>query len=136
MKALSVRQPWAWLIIHGGKDVENRTWTVGTRGRILIHAAKGMSRVEYLDAVDFVDMIRKRWIPGLPTVPAFEALERGGVIGSVEIVDVDSLDDWSGRFGPRWSPWFTGPYGWRLKNPMAVPFEAGRGSLGLFQWGK
>lgn len=24
MKAISVRQPWAWLIIHGGKDIENR----------------------------------------------------------------------------------------------------------------
>jgi len=26
VKCLSIRQPWAWLIIHGGKDVENRTW--------------------------------------------------------------------------------------------------------------
>ena len=26
MKALSIRQPWAWLILHAGKDIENRDW--------------------------------------------------------------------------------------------------------------
>ena len=39
MKALSIRQPWAWLILHGGKDIENRTWATKLRGRVLIHAA-------------------------------------------------------------------------------------------------
>jgi ASCH domain len=40
MKALSVRQPWAWLIIAGHKDVENRSWTTTYRGPLLIHAAR------------------------------------------------------------------------------------------------
>ena len=40
MKALTIKQPWAYLIIHGGKDIENRTWRTKYRGRILIHAAK------------------------------------------------------------------------------------------------
>jgi hypothetical protein len=31
--ALSVRQPWAWLIVNGYKDVENRSWTTHYRGR-------------------------------------------------------------------------------------------------------
>lgn len=47
---LPVRQPWAWLIIHGGKDVENGNWTTRVRGRVLIHAAKGMTLGEYNDA--------------------------------------------------------------------------------------
>lgn len=39
MKALSVRQPWAWAIAHGGKDIENRTWaTASYRGPLAIHA--------------------------------------------------------------------------------------------------
>ncbi|MFI7644097.1 ASCH domain-containing protein [Nonomuraea sp. NPDC049400] len=38
MKALSVRQPWAWAITHGQKDIENRTWTTGYRGPLAIHA--------------------------------------------------------------------------------------------------
>ncbi|MNQ62267.1 ASCH domain protein [compost metagenome] len=53
MKALSIRQPWAWLIIHGGKDVENRSWHTKHRGRFLVHAAKGMTKHEYQAARDY-----------------------------------------------------------------------------------
>lgn len=40
IKVLSVRQPWAWLILNGYKTIENRTWRVNDRGPILIHAGK------------------------------------------------------------------------------------------------
>lgn len=40
MKALSVKQPWAWAIIHAGKDIEKRTWRTDYRGPLLIHAGK------------------------------------------------------------------------------------------------
>ena len=50
MKALTVKQPWAWLLIHGTKDIENRNWPTSLRGEIAIHAAKGMPRGEYADA--------------------------------------------------------------------------------------
>lgn len=40
IKCLSVRQPWAWLILNGYKTIENRTWRVNDRGPILIHAGK------------------------------------------------------------------------------------------------
>ncbi|WP_245839042.1 ASCH domain-containing protein [Yersinia kristensenii] len=39
MKALSIRQPWAWLIVNGYKDIENRTWNTKCRGPVLIHAS-------------------------------------------------------------------------------------------------
>ena len=39
MKALTIKQPWASLIAHGVKDIENRTWKTKYRGKILIHAA-------------------------------------------------------------------------------------------------
>ena len=47
--ALSVRQPWAWAIIHAGKDIENRSWQavnrgLDQRGRIAVHAAKGIAQ--------------------------------------------------------------------------------------------
>ena len=40
MKALSIMQPWAWLIVNGHKAIENRTWRCHVRGPILIHAGK------------------------------------------------------------------------------------------------
>jgi len=64
--ALSVRQPWAWAIIHAGKDIENRSWHAvdrGTmrRGRIAIHAAKGLTQQEYRDAADYMLAIGVRY---------------------------------------------------------------------------
>lgn len=53
MIALSIRQPWAWLILNGWKDIENRDWTTRVRGRILIHAAKGGSRRDFEEAIEF-----------------------------------------------------------------------------------
>src|SRR5690606_36026391 len=44
---LSIRQPWAWLICNGGKDIENRNWRTLYRGHVFIHAGKGMTRDEY-----------------------------------------------------------------------------------------
>ena len=38
MPALSIRQPWAWAILHAGKDIENRSWRTAFRGEVLIHA--------------------------------------------------------------------------------------------------
>ncbi len=38
--ALSLRQPWAWLVVSGHKDVENRVWRAAYRGPLLIHAGK------------------------------------------------------------------------------------------------
>lgn len=116
MLAISVRQPWAWLIIHGEKDIENRDWPTKVRGRVLIHASKGMTKAEYLDAWHFAN---KRGT----TAPSFDALERGGIIGSVEIVGCDHFSD---------SLWFMGRYGFVLRNPIAMPFRPFRGALGFF----
>lgn len=40
MRALTIRQPWAWAIVHGGKTVENRTRNIAGdyRGPVAIHA--------------------------------------------------------------------------------------------------
>ena len=40
MKVITIKQPWASLIVSGLKNIENRTWKTNFRGRVLIHAAK------------------------------------------------------------------------------------------------
>lgn len=118
MKALSIRQPWAWLIVHAGKNIENRSWRTHYRGRFLVHAAKGMTRQEYDDA--------KAWAHacGVSEVPAFRDLKRGGVIGSVELVNVLDHSD---------SPWFMGPKAFVLRDPQPLAFMPLRGRLGFFE---
>lgn len=48
MRILTVRQPWAWAIVHGGKAVENRSRNIagGYRGPVAIHAAKAVFEEE------------------------------------------------------------------------------------------
>lgn len=130
MLALSIRQPWASLILKAGKDIENRDWPTKVRGRILVHAAKGMTRDEHEDAIHFaVAAIRARPQEGAkPTTLrergfAHEDLARGGIIGSVEIVDCVQASD---------SPWFVGRYGFVLRDPQPLPFTPWRGQLGFF----
>ncbi len=31
-RALSLKQPWAWLVVKGYKDIENRSWSTNHRG--------------------------------------------------------------------------------------------------------
>jgi len=38
--ALSLKQPWAALLVHGHKTIEVRRWPTARRGRVLIHAAR------------------------------------------------------------------------------------------------
>ena len=121
--ALSIRQPWAWLIIHGGKDIENRTWPTKFRGRVLVHAGKGMTYEEWEDAHAFVASFDDIIADTMPRVHSRD-LCRGGIIGSVEIVDCvrESGSNW---FGDAW--------GFVLRNPEPLPFRPCRGELGFFR---
>lgn len=124
MKAISIRQPWAWLIINAGKDIENRDWPTRLRGRVLVHAAKGMTHDEYESAIDTARYAgeSRPFPPGL-TLPAFNKIDRGGVFGSVEIFDCVTESD---------SPWFFGRYGFALRDPKPLAFMPFKGALGFF----
>lgn len=125
MKALSIRQPWAWAILHAGKRIENRGWRCHYRGPILIHAAKGCTRDEYEDCLDFIHAVsRQRPFPSGLTLPALADLDRGGIVGRAEIVGcVEDSDD----------PWFMGRFGIVLANVEPLPFRPLKGALGLFE---
>lgn len=120
--ALSIKQPWAWAIIHAGKDIENRNWTTNFRGLVCIHAGKsgdnGISD-EMIEMIQ-VSALRRGVMP-----PGAEDLGYGGIVGVAEVVDcVDSHP----------SPWFFGRYGFVLRNARPVPFIPVRGALGFFRW--
>ena len=52
MKTLSIRQPWASLIVKGFKDVENRSWRTPIRGEIAIHASASKTEDDWDDDWD------------------------------------------------------------------------------------
>jgi hypothetical protein len=120
--ALSVRQPWAWAIFNG-KDVENRSQLAITKGnmrraRVAIHASKGLTREEYDYGRDFMREL------GVVCPPAAE-LERGGIIGSVDVVAIVSSSA---------SRWFFGPRGLVLRDAVRCAFIPASGELGYFRW--
>lgn len=123
MKALSIRQPWAWLIVNGHKDIENRTWPTQRRGPILIHAGKAMTQTEYEDVCRFLESKDcLRHLNAILPVPV--DLERGGIVGQAEI---------TGCVNDHPSPWFMGEYGFLVRNAKPLPFRRLTGSLGFFE---
>lgn len=130
--ALSVRQPWAWAILHAGKDVENRDWRLNAAhlararsiirsgGRILIHASQGMPRHEYEEAIDAIRMVGPRGL----APPVFDDLPRGGIVGVVTI---------TGAVADYASPWFSGPVGLLLRDARSLPYVACKGMLGFWK---
>lgn len=132
MKALTVKQPWAWAIIHGGKDIENRSRPTRHRGQLYIHAGKGWA-VEGLAEI------------GIDAMPADSELLAGMVIGTVDFLDCHHADDcWTGSVDKddnvheeHCSDWaMPGFYHWVLANPrpLACPFPE-KGKLGLWNLG-
>lgn len=124
LKALSIRQPWAWAIIWGGKPVENRSagalrhMSFAGVDRFAIHASKTMTRDEYEEGAAFMASI------DISCPPARDLL-RGGIIGSVKF---------DGITRNAVSPWFFGPRAIVMRDPIPCGFIPARGALGLFDW--
>jgi hypothetical protein len=133
MKALSLTQPWAWIVLHGGKRIENRTWDTRLRGPFLIHASKGMTLEQYHSALA---TCRELGAPSIAArVPPPDALERGGIVGVANLSHVHS--PCSPADEPRWKcphAWhMAGQYGFALYDVKPLPFLPCKGALGF--WG-
>lgn len=126
--ALSVRQPWAALILAGRKTVEVRSWPTRHRGPILLHTGRQAdSRAEPWAAVDSRE---------LATVAAV----RGGIVGVFEIVDCieyGSAERFAADAGRHGNPadWFRPPrlFGFVLAAARPVPVYNISGNTGFFR---
>lgn len=105
MRALSLQQPWASLVVLGLKTVENRTWRTPYRGVIVIHASQ--NRIYDL-APPWA------WAEAERLLPQHIALPTGCLIGTVEIVDCQRYRDCADLDT---DPFADGPWCWRLRNP-------------------
>lgn len=145
MQAISIKQPWAWLIVHGYKDVENRNWKIGRKptcfgeyqnrglelpSRIYVHAGKTgefnketfawiLQRLNGQQSTLFA--LQYQILDGVP-----HRFPLGAIIGEIDIIDCvkDSKSPWAEE----------GLYHFVLTNPIAykepIPY---RGQLGFFE---
>jgi hypothetical protein len=113
--ALSVWQPWAYLLVTGVKDAENRRWKTSHHGRLWIHASQRFD-VEAYEALLAEGV-------ALPTVVE---LPHGALVGAVELLGCvrDSASRWA-------EP---GCWHWQIRQSWALPEPIPmRGRQGLFR---
>src|SRR4051812_31769631 len=136
MKALTIRQPWAALIMAGSKDVENRVRPTSFRGRLAIHA--GLRFADITSDSITSDSITSDSITsdsivaaagaelGIPA-DAVMTLPRGVIVGTVELHDCRRDSDSPWALPDRWH--------WLVHDPepLAEPVPA-TGRLGLWTW--
>lgn len=125
MKALSIRQPWAWLIVNGFKDIENRNWDTKYRGPVLIHASSKRPTVDEVKEARSILERTNGHIAAL-MMPSANNFQLGGIVGVVRIDGTTRLSD---------SPWFFGPVGIQLNYAKPLRFAPMKGRLSFFHTG-
>jgi hypothetical protein len=128
MMALSIQQPWAWLIIRPDiistrdrdaarlldqfKDCENRNWNTHKRGLFYVHAGK---------KIDVPGLFRARSM--FPDILFPKDYETGGIIGMARLTNCVTYHR---------SRFFVGPHGFLLADQKPVEFRAMNGKQGWF----
>ncbi len=149
-KVLSVKQPWAYLICSGIKDIENRTWKCPQKyigQRVLIHASGAKAQFHFSNAhyekfrelnEKFRELNMRRWYDN--------DFYKSAIIGSVEIVDcvINHSSIWAER--AKKDPWYEyihskrqetrQVYNWVLANPILFekPIFGVNGKLGFWEF--
>jgi len=123
---ISVQQPWAWLIVNGFKDVENRSWALPLKhlGWVLIHAGL-KPRFSFDGAREILDyMHAKHGLPGGLRYPE-DGRGAGGIVGMARLVGCtrDQVSSWAAP----------GQWHWQIAEARPLPFMQCKGQLGFFR---
>ena len=127
MKALTICQPYAWLITLPVSDprhkrCENRRWPTSYRGPLLIHAGKSRDWLDTWDDISWEESA---------------AMVYGAIVGKTELVDCVTLNEVRNRlFDDRMKPTqhAEGPWCWILGEVVPIPPIYCPGKLGLWDY--
>jgi len=127
LKALSLKQPFAWLIANGYLLVDDRSWGTQYRGPILIHASKGLYE-EYYQYIK-----RHTDVP----IPDRDKLEYGGVVGIAKLVLCSKPGELPAGISREQRAHFGGVhqeyYGFLFEQATPLPLMPCAGKLGIFE---
>lgn len=127
IKALSLKQPYAWLIANGYLLVDDRTWSTDYRGTMMIHASKGIYEAYYDYLVTNTD------IP----LPNKDKLGYGGVVGIAKLVLCARPDEIPPSFSIEQRSHFSGVprdgFGFLFENAQPLELMPCPGKLGIFE---
>lgn len=134
MKAISIRQPFASLIIAGVKHFETRSWPAKFQGRLAIHASKGYDGVdqEITRQLCRFPEVAKVVEAGLPTGVVLGIVVKGENYRTHEIAPLlTELERAIGDYSPGRAAWHIMQVVDRFERPVVAV-----GKLGLWEWGK
>lgn len=120
MKALSLQQPWAELILQGRKTIETRKWNTNFRGKFLIHAS---GRIDKKAMSEF----------------GFSSLPTGCIVGEAELIAVkeyltkELFDADISKHLVKLSEWKNKRYGFMLQNVRRTKPVPYKGQLNFFE---
>jgi hypothetical protein len=126
-KALSFKQPYAWLIANGYLLVDDRTWGTQYRGPILIHASKGI----YQEYYSYIKLNTD--VP----IPAIDLLGFGGVVGIASLVHCSRPGELPEGISRQQRAHFCGIhqdyFGFLFEQAMPLTLMPCAGKLGIFE---
>lgn len=127
VKALSFKQPFAWLIANGFLLVDDRTWGNDYRGPMLIHASKGIYEEYYNYLVEHTDL----------PLPPRDKMEFGGVVGVANVIGCYRANQLpQGLTHEQRSSYDNLPpnvYGFLFDQAQPLPLMSCRGRLKIFE---
>jgi hypothetical protein len=127
LKALSLKQPFAWLIANGYLLVDDRSWGTQYRGPILIHASKGLYEAYYQHIKSNTDV----------PIPDRDKLEYGGVVGIANLVLCSKPGQLPAGISREQRAHFGGVhqeyYGFLFEQARPLPLMPCAGKLGIFE---
>lgn len=142
-KAISIKQPWAYLICAGIKDVENRTWATKYRGRVYIHASAKSVGQYFSEGVFTADQLN--YLIQSKKIDLIEKVQLSAIIGHVDIVDcvVNYPSIWAeksetGLLDEPTNEYGKPTYNWILRNPCLFdkPILNVKGKLSFWDCGE
>jgi len=120
--ALSIQQPWAWLILNAGKDIENRSWPTNYRGKFYIHTGQKFDDDGYEHIIQFRDI----YLSPRMSFPEPQQFPKGGIIGIVDLIDCVKKAE------SKWADHWADTWNFVLEDAQEIDFFPLRGKLGFF----
>jgi hypothetical protein len=139
MRAISLWQPWASLVVAGKKRIETRSWQTSYRGRLAIHAAKkwdaALAKLCQSEPLGTLLDPEGKLVFNARVCP----LPTGAIVGTVEVAECVRVEDLCqhpllSELERKLGDYRPGRWLWLLAEatPLVVP-AACKGTQGMFE---
>jgi hypothetical protein len=138
IRVLSIKQPWATLIVRGVKRFEARTWPPRWRGRIAIHASSStISKKEWKELLADAEAREALATAGLCDHADVQALPKSAIVGAASVEEARISLAWPleecTALDRELSSWWPSMILWRLVEPVEfTPITGVNGRLNLW----